>query len=492
MSTTKHPKCLRRVFLDAASDGKLDILIECIDKGVDIDTVLYNQGKTATIEASIYGHLEIVQYLTKRCNANVQHRDQHGLTAFLHACIRGHVEIVTYLTNEFHINVEYGRWNALHYACDNGHLDIVQHLTIYCNADVETKDNDGCTALYLAICRGHLAVIKYLINECNANVETKYATAIHRAIIFGYVDVVKYLRNKRNVDFDVTAAFYYACKNGDLEMLTYLTQECHANVETKHKYSGETALHFTSRSGNFKVVQYLTKECHAIVETTNGAGLTASSLAIKFGHRKIHQYLTEQETMKTCFFTAAQNGNLASLIECVNKGVYIETKNILGETALHFSVRNGHLSIVKYLLQDCSFNIQQWITLREAIEHNQWDILLYLTNDCRTDVNARDNDGNTALHIAAKFGRFKLVKHITKICHAKVDATNNEGWTALRDAVQNGHLEVAQYFIDECRADITITSNTGENIFDFVLAQPIDCRNWLVTWLVNCVLHAVQ
>jgi len=48
--------------------------------------------------------------------------------------------------------------------------------------------------------------------------------------------------------------------NGHLDVVQYLTQECHRDVEAKDK-DGRTPLHYASENGRLNVVQYLAKEC---------------------------------------------------------------------------------------------------------------------------------------------------------------------------------------------------------------------------------------
>ena len=44
-------------------------------------------------------------------------------------------------------------WTALHFACLRGNVEIVKELLKF-NADVNTKDQDGDTALKYALCNG--------------------------------------------------------------------------------------------------------------------------------------------------------------------------------------------------------------------------------------------------------------------------------------------------------------------------------------------------
>jgi ankyrin repeat protein len=91
-----------------------------------------------------------------------------------------------------------------------------------------------------------------------------------------------------------------------------------------------------------------------------------------------------------------------------------------GRTALHLAAMNGHLEIVKLLL-----------------EHG-------------ADVNAKTKEGYgyTALHSAASNGHLEIVKLLLE--HgADVNAkTKYGGYTALHSATMNGHLEIVKLLLE--------------------------------------------
>ena len=75
--------------------------------------------------------------------------------------------------------------------------------------------------------------------------------------------------------------------------------------------------------------------------------------------------------------------------------------------------------------------------------------------DAGADVDAIDNNGWRALHIAAQNGHLEVVQVLLD-AGADVHATNNRGLTALHTASQNGHLEVVQVLLDT-GADVDAT-----------------------------------
>ena len=64
---------------------------------------------------------------------------------------------------------------------------------------MEAKDKDGWTPLIYASTKGHLDTVTYLVEECGANVEAKDNdgyTALAAAKHYGKSDVEQYLRSK--------------------------------------------------------------------------------------------------------------------------------------------------------------------------------------------------------------------------------------------------------------------------------------------------------
>ena len=143
---------------------------------------------------------------------------------------------------------------------------------------------------------------------------------------------------------------------------------------------------------------------------------------------------------KQDFLDAASKGDLVNVKCCVNYGINTESKNNDGWTALHYASYNGHLEIVKYLIETC-----------------------------RVDTEARDNDGWTALHFASDHGHLEIVKYLTAACNVDKEARDNDEWTVLHRACSNGHSEIVKYLIETCHVDMNVKNWYDETAYD--LAQ---------------------
>ena len=89
-----------------------------------------------------------------------------------------------------------------------------------------------------------------------------------------------------------------------------------------------------------------------------------------------------------------------------------------GSTALHLAAFNGHINVVAYLIEKK-----------------------------KVDVNKVDNIGQTALHYAASEGHKDMVAYLIEKAGVDVNKVDNNGSTALHYAAAKDHKEVVQYLV---------------------------------------------
>jgi len=82
------------------------------------------------------------------------------------------------------------------------------------------------------------------------------------------------------------------------------------------------------------------------------------------------------------------------------------------------------------------------------------------------DVNARNNDGVTALHMASSNGRAEALRELLKRDGVNVNAQDNVGDTPLMDACSYGHLMAATLLIGHV-ANLALLNNAGRLALHF-------------------------
>ena len=119
----------------------------------------------------------------------------------------------------------------------------------------------------------------------------------------------------------------------------------------------------------------------------------------------------------TCLMTAAYNGRLDICRFLIDKGAQVNALDWNKRTPLHWAAIHGSVEIVRLLC------------------------------DHGTDVKLKNTAGWRPLHYAAIWGRISVVKELIEERNAEINARDNEGMTALRCARDGDKHDVAAYLV---------------------------------------------
>ncbi|KAJ3270747.1 putative G-protein coupled receptor 63 [Terramyces sp. JEL0728] len=100
----------------------------------------------------------------------------------------------------------------------------------------------------------------------------------------------------------------------------------------------------------------------------------------------------------------------------IDSGKDLNVKDEQGQTPLHMASNFGHINIVRILL-----------------EYN-------------ADIESKNSMGFTALHSAVMYGQLAVMKLLRKHM-ANIETQSNNGWTPLHTAAKRGHLECVVYLV---------------------------------------------
>ena len=398
------------------------------------------------------GHLDIVKYL-HQLNFDHNSKDVHHLTPLHHACQAGHLHIVQYLEqlgcNQNARDEE--QRTPLHHACLNGHVSVVKHLCKYSpisiRNDLWVKDEHELYPLDCAWQNGHHEVVNYLITHqhCKPNEQFKDVcssgwTWLTYASRYGHLTIVQYLIDELGCDPDSRdgkqrTPLHYACCGGHLEIVKYLdARQCTLDIKDKEQ---RIPLDYAYIDGHNHVVEYL------------------------------RDSLDEDQLPPVHY--ACQHGNIKAVKSFPRESLELKDSNC--RTPLHIACANGHLTIVRYLLegQHCDQEVKdkdQQTPLHYASKYGHIDIVQYLIHR-QPHINGdsiKDVHGMTPLHYASKSGHVNIVQcfysHSSK-CDLEVRDEHQRA--PLHYASQYGHTKVVQY----------LSSKHDPNVVDEDLKTPL-------------------
>ncbi|KAE8669235.1 putative Ankyrin repeat protein [Hibiscus syriacus] len=188
----------------------------------------------------------------------------------------------------------------------------------------------------------------------------------------------------------------------------------------------DTPLHIAASEGCMRFAMEMFNLKPSFARKLNQQGLSPLHLAVEKGHKEMALRLLEIDTDLT----------------------RVKGKN--GETPLHYISKDGdHDGLLDRFLEACPESIldvttQNRTALHIAVENERHDVLRILTGmlmkkDYRREVvNWKDEDGNTALHLAASKNQPQMLQLLLN-CMADKHATNQAGLTALDVAQQHNN-----------------------------------------------------
>ena len=136
------------------------------------------------------------------------------------------------------------------------------------------------------------------------------------------------------------------------------------------------------------------------------------------------------------------------------------------EKNIHKAVKLGKLSSVQYLIEMCNANIESRNLQGNTLLHiacleGHMQIVRYLVEACKCDTNALNKNKDTPLHYACWRGRYPIVKYL--IIDQQVDdhPTNLLGQTPLHFACANGNVKTVKFLIEQIGLNKEATTKDG-------------------------------
>ena len=421
----------------ASMHGRLDILKYLVEdeKCVPPPTTLHIAAEGE--------QFHVVRYLVEECQLDPTALDSFNRSPLCYACMNGEIEMARYLVAcmsecmkmddiMFHSEVLSGiiydapqMDNSLSCACLGGHLSAVKFLIEECKCNPNLVYN-GLAPLHIAAAKGFLSIVKYLLSQgCDPGIKCFHdIQPIHMAASLGQLNVLKYFieeqaYNPSVQDRDGVTPLHLAANAGHLSVIRYLVLENKCDP-LKECREFSTSLHCAAYSGHIDIIRFFVKE------------LGYDSNCDGFNSAPIH--------------SAAESGELEMVKVLVDElGCDPIRPNTVQQTALQIAVVEGHLPVLKYLIEDkkCITNDDKNTILHDSASFGHLHILKYLINEQNMDKNSYGCFYNP-LSLAALSGHLSVVTYLLEIDSECLD---RDRMTPLHYASIEGHLEIVKYLL---------------------------------------------
>ena len=480
----------------AASGGHIDVVRLLLRNNASFMDV--NGVNLTTIQlAAQNGHLEVVQVLHK-------HGAQLDHLSLQFAAFEGHANVVAYLL-KFGVEDICMRCDASFYWLQNRtryqavRLDYLRDAVLS-----DDKFKIFCqSALHLAVAKNHTKVAQLLLSQEYRTMHcTDFTgrTPLHEAVRQNHVEMAELLMKGG-------AKISHKCSR--FQNLSFVDDECQLSFEERKDYSkdichcGSTPFHLAARYGHLEVGNLLLRH-GAKSDSMDCQGATPLHVAACHGHYSFIRWLISQrpslhintrgKNQSTLLHSAAICKNNQRVQPLIEMGASIYDTDQHGMTPLHYTVLNAFENadtvffqasewldepiIVWGLRGDFTFAQDSKPVRRQVPLNFQCLKLLELTESTDASfINQVDENGTTALHLAAKNGEECCVVELLKK-GVRRDLTDNKDRTALDVAIEFTPDELFTEGCGECLAGI-------EEDFDFSRALNLRYHNSVVNILLS-------
>ncbi|MDR2133475.1 MAG: ankyrin repeat domain-containing protein, partial [Treponema sp.] len=386
----------------------------------------------------------------------------------------------------------------LHMAGGAGNTGAAKSILAVSDKTVEKKNRDGSNPLDLALSRPDS------IDHMETAAELILAGAYSGNPIYPYLAPAARSANYNIRRADGLAPLHYAAREGHGGLVAFLVRE-KADVNIKNT-SGSTPLHEAARSGKLGIMETLL-EHGADIDARDAKGNTALHIGIPpANHRDAvtlllskgaNPNLRDEHGDSPLHIAITLNRNLDVIQTLLGGGADVSIRNIDGKTPLYLAVQENRAEYIPLLLSynsDIFAADNSGITPADrAMQDRSAALACLITPET---VHQSDSAGNTLLHGAVKNRTGPEIAGLILDQKALVNARNKEGDTALHLAVRLDQKENGELLISR-GADIFAPNSNGESPLYLAFATAGGVRRWMVNpqtaeardGLGNSILH---
>ena len=441
------------------------------------------KGWTPLNHACFHGNLEIVIHLIIKVNCNPSLPTLNGILPLQLVCSASEecaLKIVMFLINTAKCNPDatiygiYGKDTLLIYLLktNNMKMSILNFLIMDYRCSLSVRSHNGNTALHI-VCSymslelepQALEVIKMMAarNDCDASITNDlFDTPLHSACMDGKLLIIKALVS----NFGKKCGIYAINNAGHLPLYIAFNLGHHliASFLISVMYSildehDNTPLHIACINEDILLAQYIVNNEHCVISATNSDGDTALHIAVRTGN-----HILVNAILKVCDSTTLQLCNHSE------------------ENSLHIACKVGDSLLFQKLLmiKSVHWDKNDDSVFHLACKYSHTHIVDIILSELVINVNSRDNNGETALHVVCRSGNNKIFTLLLGK-GADVTVTDKDGNTPLHLACQTGSLEICQEILKK-GCDINAKNKNGDTPL-FIACKY--CHFYILQLLIN-------
>ena len=376
--------------------------------------------------------------------------------------------------------------NILHIAAIQGSSEAIEIILKTGKNLIAQKDAQGRTALDIALqqteSRNHAEAAEHLI----------LAGAVSNNPLYAYFAPAVRTSNYNIRSADGMAPLHYIAREGYIGYMNFVLEK-QADVNIKNA-SGTTPLHEAARSGNIRVMETLLNR-GAEINTQDAKGNSVLHIAVPprshneavqlFLSRGANPNLRDEHGDAPLHIAIILNRSRELIQSLLNYEADISIRNIDGKTPLYLAVEYERLDLIPLLISwksDIFAADNNGITPYEkALLERKAALPLLITDET---IHQSDSQGNTMLHTTIRHrGNTDVVSSILDK-RAQVNARNKEGDTSLHLAVRMDEKETGELLLSR-GADIFAPNAKGRSPLYLSFPRNSDNSSELRRWMLT-------
>ncbi|XP_037747859.1 serine/threonine-protein phosphatase 6 regulatory ankyrin repeat subunit A isoform X4 [Chelonia mydas] len=316
-------------------------------------------------------------------------------------------------------------------------LSIVERL-LELGVNLSDQTKNGRNALHVAAAHSKGEIIRLLLaGKADPNVPggPKEQLPLHYAALrpTGAVGVMQMLLKashkdaRLSQDQDGHSPLFLAVEAGKLGVCKeLLSTHAEAQLSAREKRYGDTVLHASCRKRDVEVAKILV-EYGAGVDCQNDEGQTPLHVAAWEG----------DEALLKFFHHCKANPNVADKMD---------------RSPLHIAAERGHTNVVELLTEKFHSNVLARTKAQETPLHiaaciHEGEKVAEMLLKSGADVNVEQENGETAMHVAARHGNLRMIKALIEE-GGELTSQSKAGECPLHIAVQHCHLPVVEEILN--------------------------------------------